>query len=167
MSLEHWNAVRMLFEGSLLPSGMIIHRAQFEALVRSIWLLYAASEENISKLSNELTLESELAAKNMPQVNDMMKALEAKAPPQANEALQRFKDNSWKALNSYAHAGIHPLRRHEEGYPLILLKDALRNANGLAVFSCFQVVVLAGRQPLQKALLEIAARYPNCMPPPL
>lgn len=167
MSLEHWAAVRALFALGLLPSGLVIHRAQFESLVRSIWVLYAASEDNVSRLSTSLTLESEQAAKNMPQLTSMMDDLSTKAPSQAFDALRRFKDNSWKALNSYAHAGIHPLRRHEDGYPLDLLKDAFRNANGLAVVSSMQAVVLAGSQLLQKKLLEIAARHPNCMPPPL
>lgn len=167
MSLQHWSAVRVLFASGLLPSGLVVHRAQFEALMRSVWLLHAASEDNISKLSSDLNLESEGAAKNMPRVVDMMQDLSTKAPPQAYDALRRFKSNSWKALNSYAHAGIHSLRRHEDGYPLPLLEDALRNANGLGVLGCMQAVVLAGRQPLQRQLLDIAARHPNCTPPPL
>jgi hypothetical protein len=167
MSLEHWSAVRALLAGGLLPSGLVVHRSQFESLVRSVWLLYAATDDDIAKLSADLTLESEQAAKNTPQVAEMMQALSRKAPPQAYDALLRFKDNSWNALNSYVHAGIHPLRRHEEGYPLPLLTAALRNANGLAVISGMQAVVLAGRQPLQRQLLELAAQHPTCMPPPL
>lgn len=33
LSFEHWHA---LLEGGLLPSSIVIHRAQFEALVRSV-----------------------------------------------------------------------------------------------------------------------------------
>lgn len=167
LSLEHWHSVRALLGIGLLPSAVVVHRAQFEAIARSIWLAYAASDEDISKLTATLSLESEQAAKNIPQIADMMQALSSKAPPQAYDALARFKDNSWKALNSYAHAGIHPLRRHQEGYPLPLLQDVFRNANGLAVLSCMQAVVLSGQQPLQRTLLGIAAKYQACMPPPL
>jgi len=135
--------------------------------LRSIWLVYAASEDQVSKLTTTLSLASEQAAKSMPQVAEMMSDLAKKAPPQAYEALSRFKDNSWKALNSYAHAGIHPIRRHGEGYPLRLLHDVLRNANGLAVMSCMQAVVLSGLQPLQRTLLELAGSRAVCMPPPL
>jgi hypothetical protein len=143
LSLEHWDAARALFSGALLPSALVVH------------------------LATNLNLESEQAAKNLPQVADMMLSLAVKAPPQAYSALSRFKDNSWKALNSYAHAGLHPLRRHEEGYPIPLAEAAFRNANGLAIFSGMQAVVLSGRQPLQKQVLELAARHPHCMPPPL
>jgi hypothetical protein len=167
MSLEHWHAARALLRADLLPSALVVHRAQFEALVRSIWILYAASDDWISKLATELNFESEQAAKNMPQVADMMVVIATLGPPQAYEALARFKENSWKALNSYAHAGIHPLRRHEAGYPRPLIEAALRNANGIGILCGMQGVVLSGQQPLQKSVLELAKRHATCMPPVL
>lgn len=167
LALEHWHSVRALLRAGLLPSALVVHRAQFETLTRSIWLTYAAPDESISKLTATLTLESEQAAKNMPQVNEMMQALEKSGPSQAYDALLRFKNHSWKALNSYAHAGIHPIRRHHDGYPLKLLHDVLRNANGLAIMTCMQAVVLSGQQLLQRALLEIGSKHSACMPPSL
>jgi hypothetical protein len=167
LSLEHWHSARALLRTGLLPSALVVHRAQFEALTRSIWLTYAASNKQISKLAADLSLESEQAAKNMPQIAQMIQALEKSGPQQAYEALARFKDNSWTALNSYAHAGIHPIRRHHDGYPVKLLHDVLRNTNGLAVMSCMQAVVLSDQQPLQRALLELAGKRSRCMPPPL
>lgn len=167
MSLEHWDATRHLLGAGLLPSGLVVHRAQFESLVRSVWVLYAASEEKIGKLSATLSTESEQAAKNLPQIADMMTELATKAPPQAYDALNRFKDNSWKALNSYAHAGIHPLRRHEDGYPVNLVESVLRNANGLAIVSGMQAAVLSGRQPLVRDVLSLGLAHTSCMPPPL
>jgi len=167
MSLEHWDAIRTLLRSRHLPSAMVLHRAQFEALVRSVWILYAASEEKISKLSATLSLESEQAAKNLPLVAEMMGVLSTRAPAAAYDALSRFKENSWKALNSYAHAGIHPLRRHAEGYPTGLIESVLRNANGLAVVAGMQMAVLSGRQPLVKEVLSVGLAHPSCMPPPL
>lgn len=167
MSLEHWQAMLQLLMNGLLPSALVIHRAQFEALLRSIWVLYAANEGQIDKLSAVVTAESEQNAKNLPQVVEMMDALQKKAPPQAYDALNRFKEHSWKALNSYAHAGIHPIARHADGYPVRLLEDVAKNANGVAVVSAMQAVVLAGDQPLQSEILKVAEKYPECMPPRL
>ena len=167
MSLEHWAATRSLLKTGMLPSAAIVHRAQFEALLRSIWILYAASEEQLSKLSAKLTIETEQNAKNLPQTTDMMAAVNKKGPPQAYEALNQFKENSWKALNSYVHAGIHPIKRHDEGYPIQLIESIARNANGLAILSAMQAAVLSGAQPLQREILDLAAHYPDCMPPPL
>jgi hypothetical protein len=167
LALEHWHSARALLRVALLPSALVVHRAQFEALTRSVWVAYAASDESVSKLTGMLTLETEQMAKNTPQVAEMMQDLAKKAPPQVYGALSRFKSHSWKALNSYAHAGIHPIRRHQDGYPAELLRDVLRNTNGLAVISCMQAVVLSGHQPLQRVLLDVAAKHPACMPPPL
>jgi hypothetical protein len=131
-----------------------------------MWLTWPARDEDLAKLSATLDLESEQAAKNMPTVNVMMQAIQEKAPANAYAALDRFKEHNWKALNSYTHAGIHPLRRHADGYPSALIHNVLRNANGLGVMSCMQVVVLSGAQPLQRQLLDIAAKYPRCTPAP-
>jgi len=109
LALEHWEAIRCLLAGGLLPSGVVLHRAQFEAIVRSIWVLYAANDDQINKLADNLTLEAEQGAKNMPMVAAMMDDISTKAPKQAYEVLSAFKDNSWKAMNSYVHAGIHPI----------------------------------------------------------
>lgn len=167
LSLEHWHAARSLLQIGRLPSAVVIHRAQFEALTRSAWVLFGASNEQVAKLNADLSIESEQAAKNMPQIAQMIASLESNGPIQLHTALARFKDNSWKALNSYAHAGIHPIRRHHDGYPIKLLHDVLRNANGLAVMSCMQAVVLGGEQQLQRDVLGVAAKFPMCMPPEL
>ena len=164
LSLEHWHSVRAQLAVGLLPSALVVHRAQFEALVRSVWLTYAAREEDLAKLSATLDLVSEQAAKNMPSVNEMMERIQEKAPAQAHAALARFKEHNWKALNSYTHAGIHPLRRHADGYPTMLIHNVLCNANGVGVLSCMQAVVLSSAQPLQRDILNIAAKYPSCMP---
>ena len=165
LSLEHWQATRILIHAGALSSALVVHRSQFEAVLRSVWLTYAASDADVAKLSSKLTTETEQAAKNIAQTQDMMAAVKTSAPKQAYEALARFKDNSWKALNSYAHAGLHPLVRHAEVYPEVLALGVLRNANGLGLMAGMQAVVLAGIQPLQRDVLDLGARYPNCMPP--
>lgn len=167
LSLEHWHSVRLMLFARLLSSAVVVHRAQFEAMVRSIWLTYCAKDSDISKLSAQLDLESEQATKNISNMQNMMDAIAKSAPAEAYSALARIKSNSWKAMNSYAHAGIHPMIRHAEGYPEKLIDAVLCNANGLAVLSAMQAVVLCGRQPLQKEILVLAAKYPSCMPPPL
>ena len=167
LAFEHWHAIRLMLRGGLLPSALVVHRSQFEALLRSVWLTYAASDSDVARLSTGLDLETEQAAKNVAQAQAMMEALAKSGPKEAHAGLSRFKDHSWKALNSYAHAGIHPLRRHADGYPVDLVCGVLRNANGLGCMSGMQAVVLGGAQPLQREVLGLAARHLSCMPPPL
>lgn len=167
LAFEHWHAVRLLLRRYLLPSALVVHRSQFEAILRSVWLIHAATDSDIAKLTANLDFESEQSAKNILQTQEMMEALSKSGPENAYAALARFKDNSWKALNSYAHTGIHPLRRHAEGYPEALARGVLCNANGLAVMSGMQAAVLGGAQPLQRQVLDLAAKHPFCMPDPL
>jgi hypothetical protein len=164
LALEHWHSVRALLRAGVLSSGLVVHRAQFEALVRCLWLAYAATDLQVGKLASELTLDTDQAAQGVPQLSEMMGAIERKAPRPAYDALARFKATSWTALNSYAHAGLHPLRRHADGYPVALIHDVLRNANGLAVVSCMQAVVLSGEQPRQQRILDCGAAHPRCLP---
>jgi len=94
LSLEHWHAVRPLLHGALLPSALVVHRALFEALARSIWLTYVSSDEIIAKLSGSLSLDSEQATKNMPGLQEMLTGIASRAPPQAYDALARIRDAS-------------------------------------------------------------------------
>lgn len=165
LSLEHWHAVRPLLQGGLLPSALVLHRAQFEALARSVWLTYAAPDGSIAKLSASLNIDSEQAARGMPGLQDMLADIAKKAPAPAYDALARIRDSSWKAMTSYAHSGVHAIRRHLDGYPIELIGSVLRNANGVAVVSCMQAVVLSGEQPLQWQILDLASKHPGCMPP--
>jgi hypothetical protein len=100
LSLEHWHAVRALLRSALLPSALVVHRAQFEAVTRSIWLAYAASDEQLAKFGAALTPDSEQATKNAPQLADMLSDLSKKAPRQAYEALARFKETSVHCLSA-------------------------------------------------------------------
>lgn len=168
LSLEHWAATRLLLADGFLPSAVIVHRGQFEAILRSIWVLYCASDSDVTRLGQaDLTGASEQAAKNLLQTQEMMVELSKKGPPQAFDALHRFKSNSWKALNSYAHAGIHPVHRHGVEYPVELAVDVLKNTNGLAVVSYMQASALVGSQELQQAVLNVAEGFQHCLPPKL
>lgn len=167
LALEHWHAVRSLLQGRFLPSALVTHRAQFESILRSVWLVHAASDSDVAKLTASLDAESEQAAKNAPQVQQMMDGLARSGPKEAHAALARFKNNSWRALNSYAHAGIHPLRRHADGYPVALAHAVLCNANGLGVLCGMQAASLSGVQAVQREVLGLAAKHPSCMPPSL
>ena len=158
LSMEHGDSARALLHTGLLPSALVIHRAQFEAAVRAIWTLYAATDGQLAKLVTELTLDTERAAKNLPNVSVMVEELGKKAPPNAVTPLREFMAYNWKVLNSYTHAGIHPLRRHQDGYPMQLVVDALMNVNGMFVLAAMQASILTGMPNLQRKVLDAAAR---------
>lgn len=163
LSMEHAHSARALLGAGLMSSALVIHRAQFEAVMRSIWTLYAASDGEVEKLANTLTLDTEQAAKNLPNATVMMAELTKKAPAAAVEPLREFMDYNWKALNSYAHGGIHPVRRYHEGYPPVLIRDGLLNVNGMMMLAAMQAAILTGVPGLQRQVLEVGDRYPGVL----
>ena len=52
LSLEHWHSVRRLLADDLMSSALVVHRSQFEAVLRSVWLTYAASDADVAKFDH-------------------------------------------------------------------------------------------------------------------
>lgn len=167
LALEHWDATKILLSQGLFPSAVTVHRTQFEALVRSIWLLYAASDTEVGKLISNLNTETEQSSKNVAGLQEMISEIGKKGPTEAYKALVLFRDNGLKPINSYVHTGIHPIYRHANGYPAKLMGDVLRNSNGIALMTWMQESILVGQPEIQLKILDVAARYPTCMPDPL
>jgi hypothetical protein len=167
LSLEHWDATRVLLANNLFPSAVALHRTQFEAVVRSIWLLTAANDGEVAKLATTLSKEAEQGAKNIAGLQEMISDIEKRGPAEAFKALARFRDNALRPINSYVHSGVHPLHRHAFGYPPALTASLLGNSNGVAVLSWMHSVNLSGRQDLQREILSIVARHPKIMPAPI
>ena len=110
IAFEHAESAKILIVSGNLTSATGLVRLQFETLVRAMWLLYAASDQAVSKLSSELTSESAHKANNLPMLTEMLNKLEGKAPQDPLDMLLEFKEYSWKPLSSFVHGGIHAIR---------------------------------------------------------
>lgn len=108
LSLEHAISALVLFEQGLFSSAIALTRPQYESLVRGIWLLHAASENWVTKLSEPLTMESAKRANEGEGLTEMLKQLEAEpdAPAGIVAQLREFKEVAWKAMSSYTHGGF-------------------------------------------------------------
>jgi hypothetical protein len=132
LSSEHARSARiLLLQAMAPPSGVALLRLQFEALLRASWVLYCASDDQVGKLTAELTEESEQAAKNLPGPLDMLTRVVERTPVGLHDPLTQFHRSSWRALNSYVHAGIHPLARAGGGFPDALAQRLVCLSNGL------------------------------------
>jgi hypothetical protein len=65
-------------------------RWPYEAVVRAMWTIYAASELDIEKLSAPLTAESEQAAKNLTGFNDMLSDIGKRVGPEVPRAAHQM-----------------------------------------------------------------------------
>ena len=166
VSFEHAESVRVLIATGNFTSSLGVLRMQYEALVKSVWALYSASDAHIGKLKAELNNETAASSDNLPSLADMLNQLGGKAPPQAIGPLLEFKQYSWRPLSSYVHGGIHAITRHSEGYPQQLLDQALRSSNGLLMMAGMLLVILSGDPIHSGKISSIQRRIADCCPPP-
>ncbi|WP_240933121.1 hypothetical protein [Diaphorobacter sp. HDW4B] len=168
VAMEHAMALRALMTLGMPTSAVSLMRLQFEALTRAMWLIYAASDAAIEKLSVPLTIEAEQAAKNLPSAKDMIdqmgKRVGQGVPAAAHQMLAHFKDVSWNAMNSFVHGGIHPLRRSAEGFPVHLALQVLRNSNGLTTMTGMTMAILTGDETIAKPMSKIQPAFADCLP---
>jgi len=139
-------------------------RLQHEALTRSVWLLYAATDAEVEKLTAPLTADTEKAANKTPMLAAMLTAIEGKAPAAATLMLKQFKDVMAGALNSYVHGGIHALRRQAEGYPEPMLRQVITSSNGLLTMSAMMMAILSGDATISKQMSKVQPMFADCLP---
>lgn len=164
-SLQFAAAVRVLCSGSLLLGASTTLRSQYESLVRGIWALHRATENQVEKLSAELSHESQKASKNIPLVNEMLKELE-KFPQLENLliSLKEFKESSWLPLNSFVHSGIHAVYWTRNEAPPKLVDQVFRASNGLSLLAFINIGILTGRPGIQSEIIAATACYSSCLP---
>ena len=166
VSFEHAESAKTLIASGNFTSALGLVRLQYEALVRAIWLLYAASDAETSRLMNEFSRDSVGNSEKLPMQADMLRSLEGKAPRDAMISLVNFKENSWKPLSSYVHGGIHALQRHSKGYPVGLLRQVLKASNGLSTMAAMVLIILSGDTSQQGKMRAIQQRFSECLPEP-
>lgn len=164
IAFEHAESAKILIASSNLTSATGLVRLQFEALVRAMWLLYAATDHEVLKLSCELTVESAQEANKTIMLTDMLKALEGRSPQEPLDMLIEFKDYCWKPLYSFVHGGLHPIHRHSEGYPVQQLCQMLRISNGVSVMAGMLLVILHGGGQQMGKIPKIQQDFADCLP---
>jgi hypothetical protein len=164
-SMQFSAAVRILCAEGLLLGASTTLRSQYESLVRSVWALHRATENQVEKLSAELNLESQQASKNIPLAHEMMIELE-KFPQLANllVALKEFKESSWLPLNSFVHSGIHAVHWTRNETPPQLVDQIFRISNGLSLLAFQNLGILTGRPEIQSEIIAVTACYSSCLP---
>lgn len=146
--------------------GYALLRPQFETLVRSVWLMHAASDLWIDKMDIPLSIEAVEAGKDALMVADMFKALRLSrtAPLGLLDQLEACRSVMWKALNSFAHGGLHPLSRVESGYPRRLSYDVLRNSNAMLAIASQLAAIVTGDQRNMVPVRDIHVNFADCLP---
>ncbi|PKQ73931.1 hypothetical protein AOX56_21275 [Aeromonas sobria] len=164
ISFEHAESAKMLISAGNLTSATGLVRLQYEALVRAMWLLYAATDIDVLKLTSELTQETAHKANRLPMLSEMLDKLQGKAPQEPLNMLREFKEYSWRPLSSFIHGGIHAIDRHSKGYPLPLLEQMVRISNGVSLMVGMLLVILHGGGEQVGKIPRIQREFADCLP---
>ena len=136
LSLEHAQALRALLVVGAPNTAAAVLRLQYEALLRGGWLVYSATDAELARATGDMSLQGQASAQHLPNAKEMLDRLVTMMAAQPAlvglvSPLQEIRDQSWKAMNSFVHAGLHPLHRSSEGFPAPLADQFVRNSNGM------------------------------------
>lgn len=166
---EHAHALRVLFEAGTPSSAVALLRPQYECLLRSAWLLYAAPDTQVDKFVAPLTRESAATAKNVAGAEEMLLALERKleSAPQLRGLvlpLRELRDEAWSAMNAFVHAGLHPIARTKEGYPVQLAMAVIKMSNGIVHMAGRLLARLTGDETLVHRIERSYVGFEDVLP---
>lgn len=164
IAIEHAGALRVAAEIGAFNSAAGLLRLQFEAVLRAAWLLFAAGPGQVEKFTKTLDVEAEQGAKTVPGYLDMLAAVEKSAPVGLAAPLTEFNRYSRHALNSFVHAGIHPLSRARSGFPVVLAETLLKFSAGLLHFAYRLLAALTGSQERMSRVTRVYAAFQDCLP---
>lgn len=164
ISLEHAGACRLIIAAGKPNSATALVRLQFEALLRSVWILFMAKEEQLEKLAAPLSTASQQAAKNMPGLAEILGKLETSSvPDELRRILNAFYRASAPALNSFVHGGIHPLQRSAAGFPVELGRQVIKQSNMLVHTTYRLRAHMMGSVELMRKTTDACRRYTDCL----
>lgn len=167
ISIEHAASLRFLIaKAKCNTSAFALFRLQYEALVKALWAFYVASEDHLELIVGELSEErADRNNKELPPISKMLKQLEDKNTPAHHTVLQliKFKEISWKALNSYVHSGLHAVKRNIHGYPGELVFPVIRQSNNLMYIASYLLATLTGSNLILEQVKDTRQKFIDCM----
>ncbi len=94
----------------------------------------------------------------------MLEAVLKHAPIGLAAPLEEFNRYSRHALNSFVHTGIHPLRRAQEGFPILLAHRLIVMSNGLLHFAYRMLAILSGSKRRLDKATNLYLPFADCLP---
>ena len=145
VTIEHSMAIVELVHATLHGSALALIRVMYESYVRGMWLMYAATDEDIDRAGRD----------QFPSNSDIVTALE-KSPHFSSQPFSDLKNQSWKRLCSYTHTGYQQIgaRLTSQGlgydYQDSEILEALLWADTIALTTAAAVAIEAQNDPLAR-----------------
>ena len=163
ISFQHGIGVNSLLTAGLPIQAMVLFRSQFEAVVRSYWLLFIATNHQILKLNFSYTFEEQFERDTCPMIVEMLDKL-SKADLMAKPVIDHlcdFKKYHLKQLNSLVHTGKQSFTRDVMGFKDEMLLTLMRQSNNLITIAA-QIMLKHTIPDKQKFIHILIEKYRPC-----
>lgn len=163
ISFDHGIGVNSLLTANLPIQAMILLRSQFESVVRAYWLLFLATNHQVSKLNFSYTFEEQFQSDTCPMVGEMIEALK-KANLESKpiiDHLNDFKKYHLKQLNSFVHTGKQSFTRDVMGFNENMLLTLMKQSNNLITVAA-QIMLKHSVPDKQKFIHYLIEKYRQC-----
>lgn len=150
VALEHQKAIILLIANKYYGSAFSLIRVIFETWVRSLWLNYCATENEIEKFKN-----NKLDKRFYELVEEVEKIDRYKGG-----TISKAKTAGWKAMNSFTHSGYTQVERRfgessiEPNYDAKEINEAINFTNATGLLCCLEISFLANDEQFSLELLE-------------
>ena len=156
VTIEHSLAIVELVHATLHGSALALIRLMYESYVRGMWLMYAATDEDIDRAGRD----------QFPRNSDIVTALE-KSPHFSSQPFSDLKNQSWKRLCSYTHTGYQQMgaRLTPQGlgydYQDSEIRAALLGADTIALAVVWAFAIVTENEPLAREVLRQIKSVPE------
>jgi hypothetical protein len=152
LCLEHHVGIVHLVTGRMYGSAFALVRAQFEALVRALWLHLCATPDEL-----QIFVDKDVLPLNFGQ---MIESIE-KHEGFRDKVLSTIKIQVWRAMHGFTHGGMHQIARRMKGdsiepnYEGEEIIEVLKASGLFALMALFQIGRLANSD---KVIDDVAKR---------
>lgn len=164
IALEHGGSIILLMSTGHLSSALALLRVQLDAVVRAVWILYAASEAKVEVMATAVKSGRLEDPNNIPGIAEMIDQIVKQGPSGVGQSLAVLKVAAWRPLSSFIHSGVFALHERHGQLPETWSTDSLRNANGLSLMAAMTIAATMHGIP-PGVMREIQLGYMDCCPP--
>lgn len=166
MSVEHAAGALALLTIGMPNAALALFRPQFEALIRSVWLLEAAEEKWVRQY-HEVPADASAPA-DAPALAAMREDLLRLDDPRSRdvvEHLDEYRAQASDAISALTNGGLHPMSRSGNGDPAGLVERVVRCANGLVCHAAQMAALVSNDAPSSMvAVHALRAQFQDCLP---
>lgn len=155
VAIEHQAAIALLSDATLYGSSFALLRVLAESLVRGLWLLHCANDDDLARFKR---------GKIGKSFSQLIDEFESKIDTPSG-VLTNFRLSAWTTLNGFTHTGFHQIsRRHLPGkvqgnYAEQEIAKALGLAGALGFIAASQLISLSSSEERMSLFVERIKQY--------